>query len=258
MPQEKHPLQAPLLFLLGINYLKLTYIWVARFFTISFGVSTLCNDCKINNCANMGYRRLPLLVIGLSCINIGKHLCIVFFTKPLRLARLIETDLGLSQVIGFAMHNAERSHERLEHKRVFRQHQSAPQGDPQSPCAGSLCTQNTATLESSPDLGPGLASTATPPIDSVTSSRTRKDSTQAEGGPSIASLSSPHVRASVPVDISPTIPSDNNPPIDDCSQCWIIYKYVSVYYPPASSSNTDCLTGGAAMASPTLPPRLRP
>ncbi|KAL8731578.1 MAG: hypothetical protein Q9181_004243 [Wetmoreana brouardii] len=57
---------------------------------------------------------------------------------------------------------------------------------------------------------------------------------------------------------SATTPPNSSPPNDDCSQCWIIYKYVSVYYPPARSSNTDCLANGAAMPSSTLPPGLRP
>ncbi|KAL8719426.1 MAG: hypothetical protein Q9225_003569 [Loekoesia sp. 1 TL-2023] len=48
------------------------------------------------------------------------------------------------------------------------------------------------------------------------------------------------------------------PLLDDCHQCFIIFKFVSVYFPPATSSNTDCLTDGAEMPAPSLPPGLQP
>ncbi|KAL8958671.1 MAG: hypothetical protein Q9193_004319 [Seirophora villosa] len=46
---------------------------------------------------------------------------------------------------------------------------------------------------------------------------------------------------------------------DDCSKCFIIYKYVDVYYPPAASSVTDCLTelDLAGVPTPTIPPGLK-
>ncbi|KAL8665388.1 MAG: hypothetical protein Q9202_002281 [Teloschistes flavicans] len=47
------------------------------------------------------------------------------------------------------------------------------------------------------------------------------------------------------------------PPEDDCSQCSLIYEYVSVYYPPAAQSNTDCLNG-LPPPQPTLPTDLNP
>lgn len=77
--------------------------------------------------------------------------------------------------------------------------------------------------------------------------------------PPSGALSDPPFRT-VP---SPDFPSQttSSPPLplsDDCKQCFIIYKYVSVYYPPATSSNTDCLTNGAEMPSPSLPPGLEP
>lgn len=50
-----------------------------------------------------------------------------------------------------------------------------------------------------------------------------------------------------------------SPVSDDCDNtCCIFYSYVSVFYPPATSSNTDCLTDGATLPSPTLPPGLQP
>lgn len=58
-----------------------------------------------------------------------------------------------------------------------------------------------------------------------------------------------------------------NPPIaspstlltsEDPDQCVILYPSVVVYYPPATSSNTDCLTDAVGMPSATLPPGLEP
>lgn len=44
----------------------------------------------------------------------------------------------------------------------------------------------------------------------------------------------------------------------DCRQCTLYYRSVSVYYPPAASSNTDCLTNGAIPSTDTIPSDLRP
>ncbi|KAL8968981.1 MAG: hypothetical protein Q9185_006601 [Variospora sp. 1 TL-2023] len=58
----------------------------------------------------------------------------------------------------------------------------------------------------------------------------------------------------VPVNPPPKMPEGG----DDCSKCFIIYKYVNVYYPPAASSVTDCLTEMdlAGVPTPTIPPGL--
>ncbi|KAL8936223.1 MAG: hypothetical protein Q9216_005050 [Gyalolechia sp. 2 TL-2023] len=70
------------------------------------------------------------------------------------------------------------------------------------------------------------------------------------GLPSLA-VASPNALSQITS--SPALPLS-----DDCSQCSIIFKYVSVYYPPAASSNTECLTNGAEIPSPSLPPGLVP
>lgn len=63
------------------------------------------------------------------------------------------------------------------------------------------------------------------------------------------------VTTPMPANLSMSTPSPSLPLSDDCSQCFIIFKYVSVYYPPAESSNTDCLKG-IETPSPSLPPGL--
>lgn len=44
----------------------------------------------------------------------------------------------------------------------------------------------------------------------------------------------------------------------DCRQCTLYYRSVSVFYPPAASSKTDCLTNGATPSTETIPSDLRP
>ena len=45
-----------------------------------------------------------------------------------------------------------------------------------------------------------------------------------------------------------------HPPSDDCKQCWLFYPWAHVYYPPAETSNTECLTALTAAPTPNLPP----
>ncbi|KAL9592874.1 MAG: hypothetical protein Q9179_006289, partial [Wetmoreana sp. 5 TL-2023] len=71
-------------------------------------------------------------------------------------------------------------------------------------------------------------------------------------------------------EIPPPLPSQNplpttpptflspDDPREDCRQCTIFFNSVSVYYPPAESSNTDCLTDVVTRSSPSIPPDLKP
>lgn len=45
-----------------------------------------------------------------------------------------------------------------------------------------------------------------------------------------------------------------HPPPDACKQCWIFYPLAHVYYPPAATSNTECLTALTAAPAPNHPP----
>ncbi|KAL9628848.1 MAG: hypothetical protein Q9204_005622, partial [Flavoplaca sp. TL-2023a] len=45
-----------------------------------------------------------------------------------------------------------------------------------------------------------------------------------------------------------------HPPSDECKQCWLFYPWAHVYYPPAETSNTECLTALTAAPAPNLPP----
>ncbi|KAI4091252.1 MAG: hypothetical protein LQ344_004245 [Seirophora lacunosa] len=68
----------------------------------------------------------------------------------------------------------------------------------------------------------------------------------------------PTTNSEDPVSPSPQRPKPAED-TDDCSKCFIIYKYVDVYYPPAASSVTDCLTelDLAGVPTPTIPPGLK-
>ncbi|KAL8834985.1 MAG: hypothetical protein Q9170_003506 [Blastenia crenularia] len=45
---------------------------------------------------------------------------------------------------------------------------------------------------------------------------------------------------------------------EDSNKCFILYPYVEVYYPPATTSNTDCLNDVVGMPKATQPPGLEP
>lgn len=75
--------------------------------------------------------------------------------------------------------------------------------------------------------------------------------------PSSTSSYQPVITASQPANLSTNTPLPSLPSSDDCSQCFIIFKFVSVYYPPAQSSSTDCLKG-VETPSASLPPGLEP
>ncbi|KAL8785601.1 MAG: hypothetical protein Q9213_003255 [Squamulea squamosa] len=76
------------------------------------------------------------------------------------------------------------------------------------------------------------------------------------GNPSIAS------DPPVPMDLDSFTPppaflastTSFQPPPDACKQCWIFYKWAHIYYPPAETSNTLCLTALTAAPTPHLPP----
>lgn len=49
-------------------------------------------------------------------------------------------------------------------------------------------------------------------------------------------------------------PTSFGPPSDSCNQCYIFYRWAHVYYPPAETSNTECLSALTAAPTPNLPP----
>lgn len=49
-----------------------------------------------------------------------------------------------------------------------------------------------------------------------------------------------------------------SPILHQCNTCYVLlYEYLSVYFPRAISSNTKCLTDGAALPTPSVPPGLQ-
>ncbi|KAL8645218.1 MAG: hypothetical protein Q9210_006832 [Variospora velana] len=79
-------------------------------------------------------------------------------------------------------------------------------------------------------------------------------SVDAPDQPDVNVESLPSTASPGPVNPPPKLPEGG----DDCSKCFIIYKFVNVYYPPTASSVTDCLTelDLARVPTPTIPPGL--